>query len=74
MLVLEETGHLWGGKIDISYHLNTQLKSTKLLMQETLGSVPLGGNCEYVCYVNAPILNKKSFFAEITFSQGNDFL
>lgn len=43
-------------------------------MQETLGSVPLGGNCEYVCYVNAPILNKKSFFAEITFSQGNDFL
>lgn len=25
MLVLEETGHLWGGKIDISYHLNTHL-------------------------------------------------
>lgn len=41
-----------------------------MLMQETVGSVQLpavlGGNLEYVCYVNASILDKKSFFAEIT--------
>lgn len=37
-----------------------------MLMQETVGSVPLGGNLEYVCYVNASILDKESFFAEIT--------
>lgn len=36
-----------------------------MLMQEIVGSVPLGGNWEYVCYVNASILDKKSFFAEI---------
>jgi len=51
----------------------------KILIQETAGSLPLGGNWEYVCDVNAVILEQASRRVSLllklfTFGQGNNLM